>query len=169
MAPDLHTETYDETLINKIKDHLVAKQQTIAVAESVTAGHLQAGFSLASKAMQFFQGGLTAYNLGQKARHFHVDPIHAVNCNCVSERIAFNMARGVAKIFSSDWGIGITGYATPDPEHGVEELFAYYSFSFKNQEIKTARIDVEKGQQKDVQVHYANTIYKSFLEVLTTC
>jgi PncC family amidohydrolase len=113
MNTKIDKEQYNVAVINKIKKILVEKEQTIAVAESVTSGHLQAGFSLTKEAMQFFQGGMTAYNLGQKARHFHVDPIHAFRYNCVSETVANDMSREVAKIFSSDWGISITGYASP--------------------------------------------------------
>ncbi|MES2892960.1 MAG: CinA family protein [Bacteroidota bacterium] len=166
MAKPPRKENYNRAVINSIRDHLIAREQTVAVAESVTSGHLQAGFSLASKAMQFFQGGLTAYNLGQKARHFAVDPIHALGCNCVSDRVAVSLAKGITNIFCSDWGIGVTGYATPDPEQGVEELFAIYSFCLKDKEITTARIDVEKLDQQNVQVLYTNTIYQSFLDVL---
>ena len=166
MAEEKAKDQYNLTVINKIKTILVKKEQTVAVAESVTSGHLQAGFSLAKEAMQFYQGGMTTYNLGQKARHFHVDPIHAVRCNCVSQKIAADMAKGVAKIFSSDWGIAITGYASPDPEHGVKDLFTFYSFSFRDEEVKTGRISVEKSQQKKAQLFYANAIYQIFLEIL---
>ena len=58
---------------------LIKKKNTIAVAESVTAGNLQAVFSLAKDATAFFQGGITAYNIGQKCRHLLVEPTHAIN------------------------------------------------------------------------------------------
>ena len=79
---------YDENLVNTIKDILCQRKQTIAVAESVTAGHLQAALSSAVEASHFFQGGITAYNLGQKCRHLQVNPISAEGCNCVSEEVA---------------------------------------------------------------------------------
>ncbi len=37
---------YSEELLNSIKDILVENQQTIAIAESVTSGNLQAAFSV---------------------------------------------------------------------------------------------------------------------------
>src|SRR4051812_38795900 len=107
---------FNLSVINSLKDALLAKQETISVAESVTSGLLQAAFSSAEKAMQIFQGGITTYNLGQKYRHLLVDPIHASACNCVSERVAQEMALHVCELFSSNWGIGITGYASPVPE-----------------------------------------------------
>jgi nicotinamide mononucleotide (NMN) deamidase PncC len=41
---------YSEELLNSIKDILVENQQTIAIAESVTSGNIQAAFSVAMDA-----------------------------------------------------------------------------------------------------------------------
>lgn len=46
-----------------IKTILIERKQTVAVAESVTAGLLQVRLSLAENAREFFQGGITAYNV----------------------------------------------------------------------------------------------------------
>ena len=39
---------YDQDIINNIKDLLAKEKLTLSVAESVTAGHLQAAFSSAT-------------------------------------------------------------------------------------------------------------------------
>ena len=106
---------YDDKIIEDIKNLLIRRGQTIAVAESLTSGHLQVALASAQNASKFFQGGITAYNLGQKARHLKIEPIHAENCNCVSEKVASQMALNVVDLFSTDWSIGITGYAAPVP------------------------------------------------------
>ena len=77
-----------------------------------------------------FQGGLTVYNLGQKCRHLGVNPIQALECNCVSDKVAVEMAISVCKLFTSDWGIAITGYSTPVPESD-NKLFAYFAIAFQ--------------------------------------
>jgi nicotinamide-nucleotide amidase len=84
--------------IDRIKDLLRQKQETIAVAESVTAGLLQAAMASTELAMEFFQGGITAYNLGQKSRHLGVDPIQAQRCNCVSDQMAGTMAISASRM-----------------------------------------------------------------------
>lgn len=55
----------------------------------------------AINAAQFYQGGIMAYNIGQKYRHLFVEPIHAGICNCVSEKIAREMALNSCKMFNS--------------------------------------------------------------------
>src|ERR1700712_5984516 len=128
---------YNEETINAIKDILVDREETLAVAESVTAGHLQAAFSAGIDASKYFQGGITAYNIGQKARHLHIDPILGNKVNCVAVKIAHTMAIEVAKMFSSDYGIGITGYASIVPECEEEGLFAFFSLAYKQEVVLT--------------------------------
>ena len=157
---------YDQKLIQTIKEILLTRDQTIAVAESVTAGHLQVALASADNASKFFQGGITAYNLGQKARHLRVEPIHAEQCNCVSDKIAIEMALNVTLLFSSHWGISITGYAAPVPECSVNELFAYYAISFQHKLVKVEKITARVDDPMKVQVHYVNTILRNLHNVL---
>lgn len=157
---------YDIKVIERIKDYLIASKQTIAVAESVSSGHLQAALSLATDASLFFQGGITVYNIGQKCRHLHIEPTHALGCNCVSEKISADMAVEVSRLFLSDWGIAITGYATEVPELGITELFAYYSFSFRGKEVGTKKIKSKKMDALQVQLFYTNEILKTFADFI---
>jgi nicotinamide-nucleotide amidase len=160
-------QPYDTTTIEKIKDRLLARHETIAVAESVTAGHLQAAISLATNASYFFQGGITTYNLGQKCRHLNIEPTQAELCNCVSQSIATAMAREVTSSFLSNWGIAITGYAAPVPELSVEQLFAYYAICYKNK-LKEGRIIRIRGKLPplEAQLHYANKVLERLLAVI---
>jgi PncC family amidohydrolase len=88
-----------DPIIQSIANILIERQQTIAVAESVTSGNVQVSLASATDATKFFQGGITAYNLGQKSRHLNVDPINAMACNCVAEQVAHEMAVGACKLF----------------------------------------------------------------------
>jgi len=148
--------------ISEIKDFLVANHHTLGVAESVTSGHLQAAFSLATDASKFFQGGITAYNLGQKSRHLHVNPIHATACNSVSDLIADQMAIHALSLFSSDWSIGITGYASPLPELGIKDLFAFYSIAFRGKITHRGKVESEDKGLYQVQVSFTCQVVREF-------
>lgn len=157
-------ELFDKRLLTSIGQKILSKSQTLAVAESVTAGLLQFAFSSIEKAQHFFHGGTTAYNIAQKFKHLNVEPIHALSCNCVSQRIAAEMARNVARNFNSDWGIGITGYATPVEESG-NEVFAYYAISFQG-EIKGANKLISGNEMPPApQIHYVTEVLRH-LEIL---
>jgi len=152
-------------IIQSIGDILIERQQSIAVAESVTSGHMQVALSAATDAAHFYQGGITAYNLGQKSRHLHVEPIHATTCNCVSLQVATEMALNVCRLFNSDWGLAVTGYASKVPESN-NELFAYYAISYAGKILQSGKIEPPDGEPEKVQSYYAKELLKSLESVL---
>ena len=148
---------YDQQIINAIKDILVKEHKTLSVAESVTAGHLQAAFSSAVEASKFFQGGITAYNAGQKCRHLNIEPIHALDNDCVTEKVACEMATQVNDLFISDYGIAITGYATKMPEKDMNDLFAFFAIAHKHKILLVKKITADK-ERIDAQINYTTRV-----------
>ena len=63
---------------------LAPPRLTLAVAESVTCGRLQARIGAISGASEFFLGGITAYTIAQKVRHLGVDRAQAEAVDAVS-------------------------------------------------------------------------------------
>jgi nicotinamide-nucleotide amidase len=155
------------TILDTVRKKLVANCDTLGVAESVTSGNLQAACSLAKEATEFFQGGLTLYNTGQKSRHLHIDPIAAERTNCVSEKIAQSMATGACRFFSSDWGIGITGYAAPVPPLKINNtLFAWYAIAHGDAIVISEKIETSKMAMDKVQHFYVRIVLKRFADYL---
>lgn len=151
--------------LDTIKEHCIANKLTISVAESVTAGALQLLLSTAPQAQQFFQGGITAYNLGQKATHLAIDPIYAENCNCVDDVISIEMAKNVCGLFRSQIGIGITGYATKVPELYIDELYAHIAIVLNDRLLHNScyKPDTEKINAQFEYAQYIITILASIL------
>ena len=156
---------YDENIINDIKELLANKKETLSVAESVTAGHLQAAFSSALEASKFFQGGITAYNAGQKTKHLNIEPIAALEDDCVTEKVAREMAIQSNKMFISDYAIAITGYAAKMPEKGINDLFAFFAIACNNEILLTKKITTQK-ERVDAQIDYTTQVIKEFQGVL---
>ena len=151
--------------LNKIGSMIIKQGHTVAVAESVTAGLIQNIFANVENASIFFQGGITAYNIHQKCTHLFMDPVHAIGNNCVSEKIAEEMAVGICKSFKSTWGLAVTGYASPIPEQGLEDLYACYAFCFRNEIVKheTVRAALHASPGK-VQQFYMKTVVEDFIQ-----
>ena len=115
-------------MISELKALLVRDPRwTVAVAESLTAGHVQALLSSISGSSDYFLGGVTAYSLDQKVRLLGVDRGEAEAVNSVSDDVARQMAEGVLKLFGSDWSVATTGYAERALDRGVEEPFAWWA------------------------------------------
>jgi PncC family amidohydrolase len=148
--------------LENIKQYMLEHKETLAVAESVTSGQLQAALSLAREATSFYQGGITTYNLGQKSRHLKIDPIHGEANNCVSEQISIDMANHVCELFSSTWGIGITGYAAPVPALKIKTLYAYFAFSHKGEKVYSKKITAPNMSIQKAQQYFVAAILKDF-------
>jgi PncC family amidohydrolase len=158
-------ELFTDKKLHQLHSLMLHKKETIAVAESVTSGLLQLAFAQAEEAAKFYQGGITTYNLGQKSRHLHVEPIYAQEVNCVSEKVATEMAVNVCSLFNSDWGIGVTGYATPVPESG-EKVFAFYAIAHKNKVLAKGKLNPKCDQPFRIQLKYVSTILDRFISIL---
>ena len=148
---------FDTSAIDKIRQYFIKHKKTIAVAESVTAGFLQAALASAEEASSFFEGGITTYNIDQKVRHLKIDREAGEACNCVSQEIADQMAKGALKLFECDWSIAVSGYATPVEESGFK-LYAYYSICNRDHIKNHGRIDVDSLMPEEAQLRYVNII-----------
>lgn len=150
-------DLFNKKAVGKVRTTLLKRKETIAVAESVTAGLLQFALSAIPDAAQFWQGGITAYNIAQKYKHLQVEPTHALVVNCVSQKVAVEMATHVCGLFASDWGIGITGYASPVPESD-QKLFAFYAIVYKGRIKAQGKLTATIDEPAAVQSKYVQTI-----------
>jgi nicotinamide-nucleotide amidase len=136
---------------------LVEPKLTLAVAESLTAGNLQARIASVSGASGYFLGGVTAYTLTQKVKLLGVDRRHAKAVNCVSARVAEEMALGACGLFGADVGVATTGYAEASPTDGVTVPMAWWAVarrvSRKKNEfwLRRGRVECPGAQRTEVQ------------------
>ena len=100
---------------------------TLAVAESLTCGRLQACIGAVSGASNYFLGGITAYDLAQKVKHLRVNRVAARREHSVSQRVAVEMAQGATALFGADLALATTGYAEPNPATGVAAPMAWWA------------------------------------------
>ncbi len=116
--------------MNDLKGLMLASPRlTLSVAESLTSGRLQAAIGAISGASTFFLGGITAYSTDEKVRHLGIDRAEAEAVNCVSSRVAEQMACGACRLFGSDLGLATTGYAEPFPGRKIEVPFAWWGLA----------------------------------------
>lgn len=159
-------KSFTDTIpIDSIGKILLKRKETISVAESVTSGLLQFAFSSAQESSQFFQGGITAFNVAQKFSHLQVEPIHAIRVNGVSANVAEQMALGAAHLFKSHWAVAVTGYATPVPESG-RKVFCHFAFIKNHEMVLNHKLSGGERKGEECQLHYTTEILRAFLSVL---
>ena len=142
----------------------------LAVAESMTAGRLQALIAAESGASEFFAGGITAYTIEQKVRHLGVDRAEAVPVDCVSAEVAWQMARGACALFGADVALATTGYAEPAPEHGFPEAGLFWALCHRlpdHREIRCgARLALPTAPRWEAQARGAEAAYSALVAYL---
>ncbi len=94
------------------------RQQTVAVAESLTGGLVAAALTGTPGASATFRGGLVVYATDLKATLAGVPEQLLAEVGAVHPQVALALARGVRERLSATWGIGVTGVAGPDPQDG---------------------------------------------------
>ena len=100
-------------------DLLRAKQQTLAIAESLTGGALGAAITSVPGSSDVFLGGVIAYSPLAKESILRVKREKIEKYGVVSQEVAIAMAQGVQHLFGSTWGISTTGVAGPGESGGV--------------------------------------------------
>jgi nicotinamide-nucleotide amidase len=112
VAPDLGSQ------LERLHRMLRQREQTVAVAESVTGGLLAAALTSTAGASSTFRGGLVVYATDLKARLAGVSEALLAEQGPVAAQVALELARGARSRLSASWGIGVTGVAGPLPQDG---------------------------------------------------
>ena len=108
---------------------LVARGQTLAVAESLTGGLLAATIVDVPGASRVFRGGLVVYATDLKATLADVPTDLLRAHGAVHPDTAAALARGARIRCGADWGLATTGVAGPDAQDGVPVGTVYVAVS----------------------------------------
>ena len=143
---------------------------TLAVAESLTAGQVQARIGSVSGASDYFLGGVTAYTLEQKVKLLSVNRAHAKSTDCVSQRVAVEMAVGVATLFGADLAVATTGYAEPAPKKKVRTPHAWWAICHRHRSgaavVLSGFVEVPGANRLTVQARVADTVLQELVKYL---
>lgn len=93
--------------------------QTVATAESLTAGMVAAELTSVPGSSAVLRGGLIVYATELKAKLAGVDPALLAEHGAVHPDVAVQLAEGARDRCEATWGLGLTGVAGPDPQDGV--------------------------------------------------
>ena len=101
------------SLAEVIGQHLRRRQETVALAESCTAGRISAAIGAIPGASDYLLGGGVVYANAEKVRQCGVDPALLAEHGAVSEAVARAMAEGIRARTGASWGLASTGIAGP--------------------------------------------------------
>ncbi|MBB4682765.1 CinA family protein [Amycolatopsis jiangsuensis] len=98
---------------------LTRRGETVAAAESLTAGLLCATLAEVPGASAVLRGGLVVYATELKTVLAGVDQRLLAEHGAVHPEVAAQLAAGARDRCGATWGLGLTGVAGPDPQDGA--------------------------------------------------
>ena len=101
-----------------VGDLLREKNFTISCAESCTGGLLTSKLTDVAGSSDYVKGAIVSYTNEVKNKILQVDEKTLKNFSAVSEETAREMSANVRKIFQTNIGVGVTGYAGPGGDVG---------------------------------------------------
>jgi competence/damage-inducible protein CinA-like protein len=103
----------DTTLEEVVGQLLLAKQQTLALAESCTGGYISHRITRVSGSSAYYYGGAVTYSNDAKIRFLGVKPATLESHGAVSRETALEMSRGIREQTGAGLGLSVTGIAGP--------------------------------------------------------
>jgi nicotinamide-nucleotide amidase len=121
---------------------LVARGETLAVAESLTGGLLAATIVAVPGASRAFRGGLIVYATDLKVRLAGVPAALLSAHGPVHADVAAALAAGAREHCAADWGLATTGVAGPDPQDGVPPGVVFVGLAGPHSAAAVRRLDL---------------------------
>ena len=136
----------DTSLVSAVASLLRAKQMTMAVAESCTAGMLGSMITDEAGISDVFTGGVIAYSYELKKRLLQVDQATLMDYGAVSEEVVKEMLAGLLAATGAQVGISISGIAGPGggtPDKPVGTIWIAYG---SKNDLRSKKIFINRSR-----------------------
>ncbi|MEU3162775.1 nicotinamide-nucleotide amidohydrolase family protein [Streptosporangium sp. NPDC006930] len=145
---------------------LVRRGETVAVAESLTAGLICAALTGPPGASAAFLGGVVSYATELKHRLLNVPADLLAREGAVHPGVAAAMAEGVRLLVGSTYGLAVTGVAGPEPQDGKPVGTVHLAVSGPEGRVwhRDPRLSGTRDQIREATVNEAVDLLRGVLE-----
>jgi nicotinamide-nucleotide amidase len=138
--------------------------ETVATAESLTGGLVAAVLTSVPGSSSVVRGGLVVYATELKADLAGVDAALLAEHGPVHPLVAEQLADGARRACRATWGLGLTGVAGPDPQHGIEPGVVHVGVSAAGAtKAHTIGVDGNRHQVRSAAVRAAFDLLRAQL------
>jgi nicotinamide-nucleotide amidase len=132
---------------------LTVRNQSIATAESLTAGLLAATIAGVAGASEVLRGGLITYTEHTKMLLAGVAPEILDEVGPVAGPTARALAVGARQRCDATWGVGLTGVAGPEPHGGHEVGTVFVGLAGPDDHSVTEVVELQlSGTRWDIRI-----------------
>lgn len=129
---------------------LKERELSIAFAESATAGHVMAEFSLVESAGQFLKGGVVCYDAVIKEELLKVPKALISTYTAESAEVTYSLSLGLQHLINADIYVAITGLTSPGGSESEKKPVGTMFFHFLYKDSSKAYREVFKGDSENV-------------------
>lgn len=140
--------------------------QSVATAESLTAGLISASLAEVPGASAVLRGGVVSYAAEVKERLLGVDPELIAARGTVDPDVAREMARGARRACAADWGVSATGAAGPEPHDGKPVGTVYLGIAGPEETAEVVELHLTGGRQR-IRTESARRAMETLVEHLS--
>jgi nicotinamide-nucleotide amidase len=132
---------------------LTVRRQSVATAESLTAGLLAATLAGVAGASVVLRGGLITYTEHTKIALAGVAPQILHDVGAVAGPTARALAVGARQRCAATWGVGLTGVAGPDPHGGHQVGTVFMGLAGPENHSVTEVVELQfSGTRWDIRI-----------------
>jgi nicotinamide-nucleotide amidase len=149
------------SLAERVHETLLARGETVATAESLTAGLVGAALTTTPGSSATYRGGLIVYATDLKASLAGVPAGLLAARGAVDPDVAAALAAGVRERLGAGWGLGLTGVAGPDSQDGmpVGTLFVAVADGIEQPTVSRSVLTGDRGAVRLSAVDVALTLF----------
>jgi len=136
----------DDTLEGSIGNMLIERRQTLGSMESCTGGLFASTITDVAGSSEYFLGGLVAYSTDLKLES-GIAPEVVEEFGVISPETAIEMAKAARTRLGTDYGVGITGVAGPDPQEGKSPGTVHVAVAGPDGAMGNLSMSMNQGRQ----------------------
>jgi nicotinamide-nucleotide amidase len=140
--------------------------ETVATAESLTAGLVSSVLTSVSGASAVLRGGLVVYASDLKSGLAGVDPELLAKHGPVHPDVAAQLATGARQRCTATWGVGLTGVAGPQSQNGVEPGTVHIAIDCPDRNAPIVRSVWIHGDRHHVRASATHLAINMLVEVI---
>jgi len=151
LVKDVLVSDEDEGLEVAIGKILMAKNKTIATAESCTGGYIAHLITTVPGSSRYFKGSVVSYANEVKEKVLHVHNNTLTTVGAVSEETVREMVSGALQQLNTDYAVATSGIMGPDGGTAEKPVGTVWIAVGNNERIKTVKINLRFDRKRNIE------------------
>ena len=142
----------NNTMQEVVANLLLAKEKTLAIAESCTGGYIAHLITSIPGSSEFFQGSIVAYSYAVKKNVLGVKDKTLEEFGAVSEETVREMVKGTLSVMKTDFAVAVSGIMGPGGGTTDKPIGTVWIAAGNSDKISATRIHVRFDRERNIHL-----------------